>query len=161
MTEVDGRSFLDHQLQMPDLLRARGERLTILLVLSNAFNASLSSPSREGSAVARALGRCPIDALQKHRQLSARQRHRAISDLRPNKSAALKTLGKQAQAFLAPPKQLYGVASAPAKDKDVTGKPLLMKNRLHLRAQTLKPSPHVGHTSNKPDLQIRPTIRPY
>ena len=60
-----------------------------------------------------------------------------------------------AKTFSIPPKQFYGVASASSKYKHMPGERLLMENRLHLRTQSRKASPHIGHTSHNPDLGAR------
>ena len=68
--------------------------------------------------------------------------------------AAFKTLGKQAQALAIPPKQFYGVASAPTKDKDVSGERLLMQHCLYLSTQARKPSSRRVEVTSDPDDNI-------
>jgi hypothetical protein len=58
--------------------------------------------------------------------------------LRPDESASLQTLGKQAKAVAVEPKNLYDVAAASSENEDVTGEGLLVEHRLHLRAQAVK-----------------------
>ena len=71
--------------------------------------------------------------------------------LRTTLSAALKTLGKQAQPVAIEPENLHDVAAASSKNEDVTGERLLVEHRLHLRAQTVETAPHVGHPGRDPD----------
>jgi len=123
---------------------------------------SVSTPrARASRCVAAPSSRClpagvPSDrssslGWEKHRQLCPRQRNRTILGLRPNETATLKSLGKQAQTFAIPPKQSYGVAPAPAKNKHAPGKWLPMKYSLYLRAESRKTSPHIGHACDNPD----------
>ena len=97
----------------------------------------------------------PIDAFEQHRKLRTRQTHGSFRSLRPDESASLQTLGKQAQAVAIEPEKLDHVASAPAKDKDMAGERLLLQHRLHLRTQAIETTPHIRHAGGNPDLRSR------
>jgi hypothetical protein len=53
--------------------------------------------------------------------------------LRPDKTSSLKFLYEQTKAIAVKPQKLNHVAPASAKNKDVTGKWLLLEHCLHLR----------------------------
>jgi len=92
----------------------------------------------------------PIDAFHQHRQLRPRQRNRSFFSLRPDESPALKPLRKQTQTVFIGPQNLDRVASAPAKNKDVSREWLLLEDHLHLRTQPRKAAPHIGHARRDP-----------
>jgi len=98
-----------------------------------------------------ALGPAPIDAFQKHRQLSAAQRHRSAVCLGPHVTSAFQALRGQTKTIAIEPQQLHLVAAPAAKDKDVARIGLRVEHRLHLSAQTIKASPHIGHACSDPD----------
>ncbi len=95
--------------------------------------------------------RSPVDTFEQHRQLRTAQRYRTIRCLRPHEAPSLKPLRQQAKPVTIEPEHLHDVASAPAKDEDVTGQWLLLEHRLHLGTQTVEAAPHVRHTSRNPD----------
>src|SRR5271154_498777 len=95
--------------------------------------------------------RSPIDPLEQHRQLGAAQRHRPAGRLRPNKASAFEPLGQQTKPVAVEPEQLHDVPSAATEDEDMTGKRLLFEHRLHLSAESMEATAHVGHTSRDPD----------
>lgn len=76
-------------------------------------------------------------------QPRTRQADSSFRSLRPDESASLKTLGKQAQAVSIEPEKLDHVASAPAKDEDVTGERLLLQHS--------GPETHVSYPSHRGD----------
>ena len=94
----------------------------------------------------------PIDAFQQHRQLRTRQTNGAFRSLRPDESAPFQTLGKQTKAVAIEPENFYDVATAPSENKDVTGERLLLEHSLHLRAQAVEATSHIGHAGGDPDL---------
>jgi len=81
-----------------------------------------------------ALGSAPVDAFQKHRQLSAAQRHRSAVRLGPHKTSAFQPLREQTKPVAIKPQQLHLVAAPAAKDKDVAGTGLRVEHSLHLGA---------------------------
>jgi hypothetical protein len=95
----------------------------------------------------------PVDAFQQHRQLRTRQTNGPFCSLRPDESSSFKTLGKQTQPVTIEPENLHHVATASSENEDVTGERLLVEHRLHLRAQTVEATPHVGHAGCEPDLR--------
>src|SRR5271168_3498129 len=95
----------------------------------------------------------PIDAFQKHRELCTRQVDGSFRGLRPDESSSLQTLGKQTQAVSVPPQKLHDVASASTKNEDMSGERLLFENGLHLRAQAIESTAHVGHARGQPYLR--------
>src|SRR5438046_2588414 len=98
----------------------------------------------------RALRSPPIDALEQHRKLRRRQRHRATVGLWPHEAAALQAFLEQTQTIAAPPQQLHQVATPATKGEDVTGERILSQRNLHLRRQTVHAATHVGHARRKP-----------
>src|SRR5579862_5969407 len=72
----------------------------------------------------------PVDALQQHGQLRACERHLPVFCLRPNESAPLQALGKQAQPVAVPPQDLDQVATPAPKYEHVPAKRVLFQ--LHL-----------------------------
>ena len=92
----------------------------------------------------------PVDAFQQHRQLRARQENSSFASLRPDESAALKTLLKQTQPVAIEPENFYDVAAASSENEDVTGEGLLVEHCLHLRTQAVKSAPHIGHARGDP-----------
>ena len=103
----------------------------------------------------RSLDSAPVNAFQKHRKLSAAETHRSTIGLRPDESAALQSLGKEAQAISVPPKKFYDVASAPAKHEHMPGEWLLMQYVLYLRTQSIKAATQIRHSCRNPDLRSR------
>lgn len=102
-----------------------------------------------------ALDSAPIDAFEEHRKLRATEVHGAAFGLRPDEAAALKPLGEQAKAIAVPPQQLHNITSAAAENEDMPGERLLLKHRLHLRAQAIEAAAHIGHAGGDPDLRAR------
>jgi len=64
--------------------------------------------------------RSPIDTFEQHRELSTAQRDGSARRVRPYNTTAFKTLRKQAEAIPIEPENLHNVASASAKDEDMT-----------------------------------------
>src|ERR1700730_17392970 len=95
--------------------------------------------------------RSPVDLFEQHRQLGAAQRHRTTCRLRPNKASALEPLAQQAEPVAIKPEDLQNVPSSATEDEDMTGERLLLEHRLHLGAESMKATAHVGHTSCDPD----------
>jgi hypothetical protein len=95
----------------------------------------------------------PVDAFQKQRKLCATEPHGPTLGLRPDESAALKTLGKQSQTISIPPKKSYNVASAPPEYKDMSREWLLVKNGLHPGTESVETATHVSDTGGDPDLR--------
>ncbi len=101
----------------------------------------------------RSLDSPPVDAFQQHRKLRATQLHGTTLGLRPDEAAAFQPLGKQAQTITIPPQEFYDIASAPAKDKHVSGEGLLLQYSLHLATESIEAAAHVRHAGRNPDLR--------
>src|SRR6266567_1146115 len=80
----------------------------------------------------------PIDAFQKHRKLRTTQVNRSALGLRPDETAALQSLGEQAQTIAVPPQELYDIASATAKNEHMSGEGLLLQHSLHLATKSIE-----------------------
>jgi len=81
----------------------------------------------------------PINPLKQHRQLCPAQHHHTLLSPRPDESATLQALGKQAQPVAIPPQQLDEIAAAAAKAKHVTRERILPEYCLRLRRQAVEP----------------------
>ena len=80
----------------------------------------------------------PIDALQQHRQLRRRQKHRAVLGLGPDEAALLEPLREQAKALPVPPQNLDQVTAAAAVDKKVTTEWVLGETILGQRSEAIE-----------------------
>jgi len=95
-------------------------------------------------------GHPPVDSFKQHGQLRRGQRDRSRISLRPDESAFLQSLGKQAHALTIPPQQLDDVAALSSKHKDVAREGILRERALHQRGQTIKAAAHVRQTRGQP-----------
>ena len=93
----------------------------------------------------------PVDAFEQHRQLRPAQRNSSALGLGPDETPAFKPLGEQAKTIAVEPQQLHDVASAAAKYEDVSRVWLLLQYGLHLRAQSMEATTHIGHAGSDPD----------
>src|SRR5215472_7209299 len=94
----------------------------------------------------------PIDAFQKHRKLGSTDVYHSALRLRPDEPTSLQTLRKKTKTIAVEPQALHDVAASAAKNKDMSGKWLLLENGLHLRAETVKATTHIGDAGRYPDL---------
>ena len=81
--------------------------------------------------------------------------HAAVSGLWPHEVSSLQALGEQTQSVTTPPQDLQPVAPAAAEHKHVAGERLVLKHRLHLRAQAVEAAAQIGHAGGEPDLRAR------
>jgi hypothetical protein len=65
--------------------------------------------------------------------------------------AALQTLREKAEPITVSPKKFYDVASASPENEHMPRQWLFLKRALHLSTEPIKPSAHVGRSSNDPD----------
>lgn len=93
----------------------------------------------------------PVDAFQEHRQLCRREGNGAALRLRPHEAALLEALSEETKTIAIEPKTLHDVTMPAAEDKDMAGEGLQLEHRLHLSAQSMKSSPHVGDAGRDPD----------
>ncbi len=77
-----------------------------------------------------ALWQSPVYPFQKHRQLGGRQAHFAMRRGRPDKPSPFQTLGEETGSLTIPPDHLDPIASATAKDKQMTAIRILPQNLL-------------------------------
>lgn len=99
--------------------------------------------------------RCPpINPLKQHCQLRRRHRHLPAFCRRPNKPAALQTLGEQACPLLIPPNDLQEITTSPPEDEHVAAEWIFGQRTLHLRCQCVESRPHVRRASSQPNARI-------
>ena len=79
----------------------------------------------------------PVDPGKQIAKLGGRNRDRAVCRARPQKSASLKTLRKQASALAVMPDHLQQVAAASAKAKQMAAQRIAPQNLLHLQGQAM------------------------
>src|SRR5271154_3244301 len=93
----------------------------------------------------------PIDPLEQHRQLRARQTHRSAGRLWPYEAPALESLREQAQSVTAPPQDLDPVAAATAEHEQLARERILSELHLHEAGQPVKAFAQIRRTRGQPD----------
>ena len=97
----------------------------------------------------RPLWATPVDALQQHRQLCRRQRHRARRGHRPDEPTPVEPLGEQAQALPIEPQQLDQMTPlAPEREQRARVR-VLGQHLLHQYRQAIEPFAHVGDATRQ------------
>src|ERR1700722_39599 len=75
--------------------------------------------------------------------------------VRPHKTPAFKTLGKQAQPIATPPQDLHPIARSAAKHEQLPRKWILGEVRLYQSSESIEALAHVGHACCEPHLHSR------
>jgi len=99
----------------------------------------------------RAMRLAPVDALQQHRQLSCRELHGAIANLRPGEDAGTQTLVVQHQAVPAVPEDLDLVAASATENVQIARERTFVQLMLNLGTQAIKPSSQIARAGDDPD----------
>src|SRR5271165_6650737 len=105
--------------------------------------------------ICRAYRTTPINAFQQHRQLRSRQRHRAITGLRPHEATPLQPLGIQAHPIAIPPQHLDQIAAPATEDKHVSRERTLLQLRLHQPTQPVEAASQIRYARRNPDVRLR------
>ena len=96
----------------------------------------------------------PVNAFQQHRQLCRCGAHLAFSRRRPDKAAALQTLGEQAGPLAVPPDHLDEITPGTTEDEEMPAERVLRQNLLGQSRQRVETLAHVGLAGSKPHLRM-------
>jgi hypothetical protein len=93
----------------------------------------------------------PVDAFQQHRQLRARQCHRAAARLWPHEARSFQALGKQTHPVPVMPQHFQQITASSAKEEHLPVEGILEQLVLHQRSQTIKAASKIGHARRQPN----------
>ena len=93
----------------------------------------------------------PVDALEHVSHLRRRDRYRAVRCRRPDKLAAVQTLGIERHAQPIMPKDLHQIAAAAPEDVEIATMRIALQALLHCESQASHAATHIGVASGDPD----------
>src|SRR5208282_1069954 len=93
----------------------------------------------------------PIDAFEQVAELCRCDCHHSIGRRRPDESATLQPLRKQAQALPVMPQDLEQSAAAPTEHEQMPAVRIPLERLLHQQRQAIKTLAHVGMASRQPN----------
>src|SRR6516164_9390006 len=99
----------------------------------------------------RVLRVAPVNAFEHVSQLCRRDRNDAVRRRRPDKPAALQSLGVQRHAETVMPENLDQIASPPAEYEQIAGMRVALQSLLDLQSQPIHPAPHIGMPGRDPN----------
>src|SRR6516164_2632450 len=92
----------------------------------------------------------PVNAFEHVSQLCRCDRDHAIGRRRPDKPAALQSLGVKRHAETVMPEDLDQIAPPAAKHKQIAGMRIALQPLLDLQGQPVHPAPHIGVPGRDP-----------